>query len=166
MIRPREKGWSWLLQWESQVLLSHTVFVKCIKIEQNSIYVVKNKNLKCMNLNEVESIQNRCLVFVYLFSLEVVYSAERVIMQPGWSVKAYTIAHKFSDKLGHLALVVRVNFQNELSDSRNPGNLSQSDVKFQKCVKFQGNLKGESVVVAILSTRMEVSYCTSRFFHS
>ena len=30
----------------------------------------------------------------------------------------------------------------------------------------QGNLKGESVVVAILPSRMEVSYCTSVFFHS
>ena len=30
----------------------------------------------------------------------------------------------------------------------------------------QGNLKGESVVAAILPSRMEVSYCTSRFFRS
>ena len=30
----------------------------------------------------------------------------------------------------------------------------------------QGNLKGESVVSAILPLRMEVSYCTSRFFRS
>ena len=30
----------------------------------------------------------------------------------------------------------------------------------------QGNLKGESVVAAILPSRMEVSYCTSGFFHS
>ena len=28
----------------------------------------------------------------------------------------------------------------------------------------QGNFKGESVVAAILPSRMEVSYCTSRFF--
>ena len=33
-----------------------------------------------------------------------------------------------------------------------------------KCI--QGNWKGESVVVAILPSPMEVSYCTSRFFHS
>ena len=31
---------------------------------------------------------------------------------------------------------------------------------------IQGNLKGESVVVAILPSCMEVSYCTSGFFHS
>ena len=30
----------------------------------------------------------------------------------------------------------------------------------------QGNLKGESVVAAILPSRMEISYCTSGFFHS
>ena len=30
--------------------------------------------------------------------------------------------------------------------------------------KNQGNLKGESVVAAILPSRMEVSYCTSGFF--
>ena len=30
--------------------------------------------------------------------------------------------------------------------------------------KFQGSLKGESVVAAILSSRMEQSYCTSGFF--
>ena len=30
--------------------------------------------------------------------------------------------------------------------------------------KNQGNLKGESVVAAILPPRMEVSYCTSGFF--
>ena len=29
---------------------------------------------------------------------------------------------------------------------------------------YQGNLKGESVVAAILLSGMEVSYCTSRFF--
>ena len=29
---------------------------------------------------------------------------------------------------------------------------------------YQGNLKGESVVVAILPSHMEVSYCTSGFF--
>ena len=29
---------------------------------------------------------------------------------------------------------------------------------------IQGHLKGESVVVAILLSRMEVSYCTSGFF--
>ena len=29
---------------------------------------------------------------------------------------------------------------------------------------IQGNLKGESVVAAILPSRMEVSYCTSGFF--
>ena len=31
---------------------------------------------------------------------------------------------------------------------------------------FQGNLKGESVVVAVLPSHMEASYCTSRFSHS
>ena len=30
----------------------------------------------------------------------------------------------------------------------------------------QGNLKGESVVAAILQSRMEASYCTSVFFCS
>ena len=30
--------------------------------------------------------------------------------------------------------------------------------------KYQGYLKGESVVVAILPSRMEASYCTSVFF--
>ena len=30
----------------------------------------------------------------------------------------------------------------------------------------QGNLKGESVVAAILPSRMEVGYCTFGFFHS
>ena len=31
---------------------------------------------------------------------------------------------------------------------------------------YQGNLKGESVVAAILPSCMEMSYCTSGFFHS
>ena len=31
---------------------------------------------------------------------------------------------------------------------------------------YQENLKGESVVAAILLSRMEVSYCTSRFFEA
>ena len=30
----------------------------------------------------------------------------------------------------------------------------------------QGNLKGEPVMAAILMSRMEVNYCTSKFFHS
>ena len=30
----------------------------------------------------------------------------------------------------------------------------------------QGNFKGESAVVAILPSRMEARFCTSRFFHS
>ena len=32
--------------------------------------------------------------------------------------------------------------------------------------KYQGNLKGESVVATILLSCMEVSYCTSGFFRS
>ena len=32
--------------------------------------------------------------------------------------------------------------------------------------KDRGNLKGEPVVAAILPSRMEVSYCTSGYFHS
>ena len=31
---------------------------------------------------------------------------------------------------------------------------------------FQGNLKGESVLAAILPSHVEVSYCTCGFFHS
>ena len=34
----------------------------------------------------------------------------------------------------------------------------------KKCT--QGNLKGDSVVAAILPSRMEVSYCTAGFFFS
>ena len=35
-----------------------------------------------------------------------------------------------------------------------------------KLVTVQGNLKGESVVAAILPSLMEVSYCTAGFFRS
>ena len=34
------------------------------------------------------------------------------------------------------------------------------------CMVRQGNLKGRFVVLAILPSRMEVSYYTSGFFHS
>ena len=47
------------------------------------------------------------------------------------------------------------------SDSRKAANEIHIDITTN-----QGNLKGESVVAAILPSRMEVSYCTSRFFRS
>ena len=44
--------------------------------------------------------------------------------------------------------------------------IGQSFAFVDKHYGIQGNLKGESVVVAILLSRMEVSYCTSGFFCS
>ena len=45
-------------------------------------------------------------------------------------------------------------------DARGPNKL-----QYLMCF-YQGNLKGESVVAAILLSRMEASYCTSGFFRS
>ena len=44
--------------------------------------------------------------------------------------------------------------------------MSDEEKKLQEVCQKQGNLKGESVVVAILPSCMEVSYCTSGFFRS
>ena len=47
------------------------------------------------------------------------------------------------------------------------GNLAVQENKFSGCrVSLTRNLKGESVVVAILPSLVRVSYCTSGFFRA
>ena len=47
-----------------------------------------------------------------------------------------------------------------------PPNIDRLGTKESNKRAIQGNLKGESVVAAILPSRMETSYCTSGFFCS